>query len=89
MAFWGVELKPGKAVPFVPSMDQPAKLHLSQAALGLDAQPGQKAALAVRVGEGEQLLVCNLREGAAENCNLDLIIDSCEQQRTAQLEGPQ
>lgn len=40
------------------------------------AKPGSKAALKVRVGEeGQELLVCCLREGGTESMGLDLIFD--------------
>ncbi|KAI3430351.1 hypothetical protein D9Q98_004946 [Chlorella vulgaris] len=75
MAFWGCEIKPGKAMPFVPPPEA-AKLHLSQACLSNKAKPGTKASLKVRVSdEGEQLLVCSLREGGTESIGLDLIFD--------------
>lgn len=160
MAFWGVEVKPGKAVPFVPPPEA-SKLHLSQvrlagredgehcalhclcsaflawqqgvwccrtrcmpsifaeqlpagsglspasaaarppphacqacpiltccklpnylphvplqACLSTKAKPGTKAALRVRVSEeGQELLVCSLREGGTESVGLDLVFD--------------
>ncbi|PRW20488.1 peptidyl-prolyl cis-trans isomerase FKBP53 [Chlorella sorokiniana] len=75
MAFWGCEVKPGKATPFVPPPEA-SKLHLSQACLSTKAKPGSKAALKVKVGdEGQPLLVCSLREGATESVPLDLIFD--------------
>lgn len=49
MAFWGCEVKPGKATPFVPPPEA-HKLHLSQACLSTKAKPGTKAALKARVG---------------------------------------
>ena len=130
MAFWGLEVKPGAATPYVPPPEA-SKLHLSQvrawpgvaerrwpspainmgtsaAAQGLRtglctpqstagrpparfslcarprpgqaclspaAKDGQRAALLVRVGEGEPIAVCMLRGGATECANLDLIFD--------------
>ena len=47
MAFWGCEVKPGKATPFVPPPEA-SKLHLSQACLSTKAKPGAKAALKVQ-----------------------------------------
>ena len=46
-----------------------------QACLNTKAKPGTKAALRIRVDEGEPLLVCSLREGASESVGLDLIFD--------------
>jgi FK506-binding nuclear protein len=74
MAFWGCQIKPNKEAAFVPPPEA-SKLHISQACLAPDAPRGARAVVLLRVGDADPLAVCSLREGAAENCNLDLILD--------------
>ena len=47
-----------------------------QASLGVAASKGARCALHVKVGDGEPLVVCCLREGGTESTGLDLIFDS-------------
>lgn len=75
MAFWGVEVTPGKVAPFVPPPEG-SKLHLSQASLGGAAPSKSKAVLKVKVADGDPLVVCVLREGGTECLGLDLIFDA-------------
>ena len=79
MTFWGAEVKPGKVTPFVPPPEA-SKLHLSQACLAVAAGGAKnggaaRAALRVKVGDGEPLLLAVLREGGTECLGLDLLFD--------------
>ena len=49
---------------------------LPQATLALDAAAGQRVGLSARVGDGPAVLLCSLREGGQESCNLDIVLDS-------------
>jgi hypothetical protein len=50
-----------------------------QATLSLDASAGEKVGVTCKVGgggeDGQEVLICSLREGATESHSLDLIFD--------------
>jgi len=41
-----------------------------------DAAAGQRVGLSAKVGDGPAVLLCSLREGGQESCNLDIVLDS-------------
>jgi len=49
---------------------------LPQATLAMDAAAGQRVGLSAKVGDGPAVLLCSLREGGQESCNLDIVLDS-------------
>ncbi len=42
----------------------------------MDAAAGQRVGLSAKVGDGPAVLLCSLREGGQESCNLDIVLDS-------------
>lgn len=52
---------------------------LVQATLALDAKPGEKVGITCKIGgedeDGQEVLICSLREGNTESQSLDLIFD--------------
>ncbi|KAL3647436.1 hypothetical protein CASFOL_008404 [Castilleja foliolosa] len=70
MAFWGIEVKPGK--PYVyHSGDEKARLHISQATLG-DGSSSKKSILQCVVGDNKPINLCSLLPEKLENCQLNL-----------------
>ncbi|KAI3982626.1 hypothetical protein MKX01_031365 [Papaver californicum] len=71
MAFWGVELKPGK--PFVHTFDEElGRLHISQATLGVGGGGKQRSVVECTVGDKTPILLCALLPGKNESSPLDL-----------------
>ncbi|PIA49976.1 hypothetical protein AQUCO_01300604v1 [Aquilegia coerulea] len=70
MAFWGVEVKPGK--PYVHQLDETrGRLHISQATLGVGAS-SKKSMLQCNIGDKSPVLLCCLLPDKTESCPLDL-----------------
>ncbi|EPS73884.1 hypothetical protein M569_00879, partial [Genlisea aurea] len=70
MAFWGVELKPGK--PYVHRYDHEAgRLHISQATLGAGSST-KKSVVECRVGKRKPIFLCSLLPERLETCALNL-----------------
>jgi len=70
MAFWGLEIKPGKA-PTPLNLER--RLVIKQAALSVSKSSQEPVVLAVSVGKnGQQYVVCRLHEGKVEHCPLEL-----------------
>ncbi|PIN21085.1 FKBP-type peptidyl-prolyl cis-trans isomerase [Handroanthus impetiginosus] len=70
MAFWGVEVKPGK--PYIHrSDDERGRLHLSQATLGTGSST-KKSIVQCKVGDKKPIYLCSLLPEKLENCALNL-----------------
>ncbi|KAJ0981162.1 hypothetical protein J5N97_009417 [Dioscorea zingiberensis] len=92
MAFWGIEVRPGK--PFTHSYDESrGRLRISQASLG-DGKGSNKSVLQCNVGDKSPILLCNLIPNVSESCHLELefeenddVIFSVLGQRSVHLSG--
>ncbi|KAK4269564.1 hypothetical protein QN277_022705 [Acacia crassicarpa] len=70
MAFWGVEVKPGKS--FTHKFDDlKGRLHISMATLGVGSAPA-KSRLQCNVGNNSPVYLCSLSSGANESLQLNL-----------------
>ncbi|KAJ0452247.1 putative peptidylprolyl isomerase [Helianthus annuus] len=70
MAFWGVELKPGK--PYLHQYDdERGRLHLSQATLG-SGKSKEKAVVVCSVGDKKPIYLCSLLPRKMETCSLNI-----------------
>ncbi|KAK6926357.1 FKBP-type peptidyl-prolyl cis-trans isomerase domain [Dillenia turbinata] len=70
MAFWGVEVKPGK--PYTHSFeDAPGRIHLTQATLGHGSST-KKSTVQCQVGDKEPIYLCTLLPDRTESCPLNL-----------------
>lgn len=77
MAFWGIEVKPGK--PFTHSFDgQRGRLHISQATLGIGAA-SKKSLVQCNVGNKSPVLLCCLLPDKTESCTLSLEFEEVEE----------
>ncbi|KAI5670192.1 hypothetical protein M9H77_10556 [Catharanthus roseus] len=77
MAFWGVEVKPGKSYIHHYNDDQ-GRLHLSQATLGTGSS-AKKSILQCSVGDKQPIYLCSLLPEKVENCPLNLEFDEDEE----------
>ncbi|XP_060203442.1 peptidyl-prolyl cis-trans isomerase FKBP53 isoform X3 [Lycium barbarum] len=76
MAFWGVELKPGK--PFIHNFEQQrGRLHVSQATLG-NGSTNKKCIVQCKVGDKEPIYVCSFLPEKLETCPLHLEFEEDE-----------
>ncbi|XP_059304927.1 peptidyl-prolyl cis-trans isomerase FKBP53 isoform X2 [Lycium ferocissimum] len=76
MAFWGVELKPGR--PFVHNFEQErGRLHVSQATLG-NGSTNKKCIVQCKVGDKEPIYVCSFLPEKLETCPLNLEFEEDE-----------
>ncbi|KAM3320130.1 peptidyl-prolyl cis-trans isomerase FKBP53 [Capsicum chacoense] len=76
MAFWGVELKPGK--PFTYDYEEvQARLHVSQATLG-SGSANKKSIVQCKVGDKEPIYLCSLLPKRLETCPLNLEFEEDE-----------
>ncbi|XP_010056310.2 peptidyl-prolyl cis-trans isomerase FKBP43 isoform X2 [Eucalyptus grandis] len=77
MAFWGVEVKPGK--PFVhPSSGARQRLHISQATLGIGSATN-KSIVQCNVGNKSPVFLCSLFPDGAESSQLNLEFEEAEE----------
>ncbi|XP_061358523.1 peptidyl-prolyl cis-trans isomerase FKBP43-like [Gastrolobium bilobum] len=77
MAFWGVEVKPGK--PFTHAHnDWKGRLHISMATLGLGTATA-KSTLQCNVGNRSPVYLCSLYPGTTESLQLNLELEEVEQ----------
>ncbi|KAJ4757199.1 Peptidylprolyl isomerase [Rhynchospora pubera] len=82
MAFWGVEVKPGK--PYTHSYDETrGRLRISQATLGNavgteKAKTTTKTTLQCNVGTKSPVLICSLFANSCETCHLELEFEEQE-----------
>lgn len=76
MAFWGVELKPGKS--FTHSFEiERGRLHISQATLG-SGSTNEKCIVQCKVGDKEPIYLCSLLPEKLETCPLNLQFEEDE-----------
>ncbi|XP_014520860.1 peptidyl-prolyl cis-trans isomerase FKBP43-like isoform X2 [Vigna radiata var. radiata] len=76
MAFWGVEVKPGK--PFTHKYeDSKGRLHISMATLGLGTAIA-KSTLQCNVGNRSPVYLCSLYPGNAESLQLNLELEEVD-----------
>lgn len=71
---WGMEVKPGRAAPYVPPPEGQA-LHLVRATLDPSAADGAKCVLRVQMDGGTALVVASFRAGVHESVALDLLLE--------------
>ena len=84
MAFWGLELSPGKPLPLVIER----RLVVKQAALVIDKSSNEPCVLSVSInGAAQEYVVCRLREGRSEHCTLELPFSPSDN-ATLHLKGP-
>ncbi|WVY94421.1 hypothetical protein V8G54_033509 [Vigna mungo] len=77
MAFWGVEVKPGR--PFTHKYeDSKGRLHISMATLGLGTATA-KSTLQCNVGNRSPVYLCSLYPGNAESLQLNLELEEVDQ----------
>ncbi|XP_039127649.1 peptidyl-prolyl cis-trans isomerase FKBP53 [Dioscorea cayenensis subsp. rotundata] len=76
MAFWGIEVRPGK--PYTHSFDRSrGRLRISQATLG-DGKGTAKSVLQCNVGDKSPILLCNLIPNVSESCHLELEFEEAD-----------
>lgn len=76
MAFWGVEVKPGK--PITHTCDQArGRLRISQATLGF-GEASMKSVVQCNVGDRSPVLLCVLLPGQTESSHLDLEFEEAD-----------
>ncbi|KAJ4718941.1 Peptidylprolyl isomerase [Melia azedarach] len=77
MAFWGVEVKPGK--PFTHTADDVrGRLHISQATLGIGTAP-EKSVVQCNVGNKSPVFLCSLFPEKTESCQLNLEFEEADE----------
>lgn len=70
MAFWGIEIKPGK--PYIHRYDdENGRLHVSQATLGTGSST-KKSIVQCKVGDKNPIYLCSLLPERIETCALNL-----------------
>ncbi|KAG6434454.1 hypothetical protein SASPL_106090 [Salvia splendens] len=76
MAFWGVEVKPGK--PVIHSCEKAiGRLRISQATLGI-SEATKKSIVQCNVGKKSPVLLCALLPNQTESCHLDLEFEEAD-----------
>lgn len=86
MAFWGIEVKPGKPYIFQ-SDDERGRLHLSQATLGFGSS-NKKSIVECKVGDKKPIYLCSLLPERLETCALNLEFEE-DEEVTFSIIGPQ
>lgn len=85
MAFWGVEIRPGK--PYIHNFDQSrGRLRISQATLG-DGKSESKSTGQCIVGNSSPVSLCSLIPNVSETCHLELEFEE-EKEVTFSVLGP-
>ncbi|KAF8093585.1 hypothetical protein N665_0383s0208 [Sinapis alba] len=72
MAFWGVEVKPGKPFTLKAATNDSKRLHLSQATLGLGNATITRNILQCNVGNKSPLFLCVLSPEKVDSCQLNI-----------------
>ncbi|KAI3449132.1 hypothetical protein Pfo_005797 [Paulownia fortunei] len=76
MAFWGIEVKPGK--PMIHSCEKArGRLRISQATLGI-GDATKKSIVQCNVGKRSPVLLCALLPNQTESCHLDLEFEEAD-----------
>ncbi|XP_073061351.1 peptidyl-prolyl cis-trans isomerase FKBP43-like isoform X2 [Primulina eburnea] len=76
MAFWGVEVKPGKSFTHCCEKSK-GRLRISQATLGI-GDATQKGVVQCNVGNRRPVLLCALLPNKTESCHLDLEFEEAD-----------
>ncbi|KAM3322937.1 peptidyl-prolyl cis-trans isomerase FKBP43 isoform X1 [Capsicum chacoense] len=76
MAFWGIEVKPGKPVTHSFDNDK-GRLRISQATLGIGSAE-TKSLVQCNVGNKSPVFLCALLPNKTESCHLDLEFEEAE-----------
>ncbi|KAL1813849.1 peptidyl-prolyl cis-trans isomerase FKBP53 [Daucus carota subsp. sativus] len=85
MAFWGIEVKPGK--PYIHKYDdEQGRLHVSQATLG-DYSSTKRILLQCTAGDKSPVYLCSLLPGKNETCSLNIEFEE-EDEVTLSVVGP-
>lgn len=85
MAFWGIEIKPGK--PHLHQYDdEKGRLHLSQATLGSGSSK-EKAIVVCNIGDKKPIYLCSLLPRKMETCSLNIEFEEYHEV-TFSVEGP-
>lgn len=75
MAFWGLEVQPGKMAPYVPPPES-ARLRLSNVCLDdTNIQGEAKAVLSCKGEDDQRFCLCSLRAPSRESTTVDLMFD--------------
>ncbi|KAF3554168.1 hypothetical protein F2Q69_00016298 [Brassica cretica] len=78
MAFWGVEVKPGKPFTLKAATNDAKRLHLSQATLGLSSSGTNRSILQCNVGNKSPLFLCVLSPEKVDSCQLNIEFQEAE-----------
>ncbi|KAL0317705.1 UNVERIFIED_CONTAM: Peptidyl-prolyl cis-trans isomerase FKBP53 [Sesamum angustifolium] len=85
MAFWGLEVKPGK--PYIHRYDdERGRLHVSQATLGTGSST-KKSIVQCKVGDKKPIYLCSLLPERLETCALNLEFEE-DDEVTFEIVGP-
>ncbi|XP_011076280.1 peptidyl-prolyl cis-trans isomerase FKBP53 [Sesamum indicum] len=85
MAFWGIEVKPGK--PYIHRYDdERGRLHVSQATLGTGSST-KKSIVQCKVGDKKPIYLCSLLPERLETCALNLEFEE-DDEVTFEIIGP-
>ena len=74
MEFWGAVIPPGKTLK-VDVDESDEYVHVTQVALDADAKSG-RCALTIRVGDGDERVLCTLEKGRCDQAGLDVVVDA-------------
>ncbi|KAL4188031.1 hypothetical protein AMTRI_Chr09g42080 [Amborella trichopoda] len=77
MAFWGIEVKPGKPVKHQYDSER-GRLHVSKATLGHGSST-ERSSLQCNVGNKSPVLLCVLSENHTDNCSIDVEFEEEEE----------
>lgn len=78
MAFWGVEVKPGKPFTLKAATNDAKRLHLSQATVGLSSSGTNRSILQCNVGNKSPLILCVLSPEKVDSCQLNIEFQEAE-----------
>lgn len=72
--FYGAVIAPGKSTAYVPPPED-WNLHLSQAALPVDAKDGSRVSLSAKMRDEEPVIIATLTAGRLDSVPLDLFFE--------------
>ncbi|GAV91387.1 FKBP_C domain-containing protein [Cephalotus follicularis] len=78
MAFWGIEVKPGRPFTYSTANDAKGRLRVSQATLGIGTATN-KSILQCNVGDRSSVFLCSLLPDKVDSCPLNLEFDELEE----------
>ncbi|MCL7045935.1 hypothetical protein MKW94_019811 [Papaver nudicaule] len=72
MAFWGIELQPGK--PYTQFFDKAlGKLHIFKANLGVTTtEHVSRTVVQCKIGSNNPIILCSFRQFTKESCSIDI-----------------